>query len=840
MVDYTKYSYDEIVARVTELLRDKEGWGDAYDSSMGQALIRMIADTTDHLHYMLERRTIENYLFTAKTQSAVFARAGELGYRAKRVIANSGSLLIEFLDDNEIPISIDNPLMIPVFTEFEFNGKKYCAYKDVLISAGSQEAKIPVKEGYYEVIEFAESEYAGDNTVTIENYQNIDNASIKVSSNGVEFNDVLTDDDGFPSRRAMSFATPEDELYDIRYETDGMRLILGDGSFGTAPSGDLKVEFIRVDNVDSPVNTIGNEFETSYSIVDNEGVEYAYRLTNDTKIHRGETIEDLESVKENARTYTKTNGRAVTIEDINYWVRESRIGGIVDAKAMGEHELDTVVENINNVYINYLTDSADELTVEEEEKLRKYLSSVLMTTIHPVIRPVDKLFVQTRLDATKHPELEISNSEFYSRLKKFLEGYFPLKENSIGRSIQHSEMVRDLHKQTVTRGGVEYNLVDYVKLDVDAVYPLSIPLGVKSMYVDIKSEYVPASGDEFVLSLQNIVCRAIVDATDTEVDILNKMRDKINELTPFVAKVELGDIAVDGFGNPIPIEVDNNTGDGMLIGTETPYPSPTSIVNPPAVGTTLSRYVLGADSIDVKHYYYSQLAGRRPLIPLRTGTSVVFQAPSDTAVNVYMRTDMSDPATEQLLTTISAGGSFNQTFNSGEHSLQFEYTGDSQQDVIVDIYYPAIGESDIGLKVTTRDGFGSFTVRESSGDLSNYISTTYNVVLPPIQRNISTDFNQILPNSLEILNSDGEKLFGTKTDGRLTNADGSISDSGSVNYITNVLTLPEGMMDGEYFVRYKQNKFQNLKTDNSAAMVLLPISKYEEASNLFSRITLEE
>lgn len=839
MVDYTNYDYDEIVSRVTEILQNTEGWGDAYDSSMGQALIRMISDVTDNLHYMLERRTIENYLFTAKTQSAVFARAGELGYRAKRIQSNFGELTLSLQDSEGVAIQAAGEIKIPERTSFTYNSQTFTSTEDVYIEEDETSVIIPVKEGTPDSITFAQSEFSDDDTVTIENYIDIEENSLKVVSAGIEFQDVTINTDDSPARRAMSFVGSNENFYDIRYEVEGMRIILGDGTFGAKPLSDLEVSFIRVDSISSPVNTTGNEFSTDFVPLDQYGTNYTFVVTNSSKIRRGKLAESLEDVKENARTYIKTNGRAVTTEDIDYWVKEANIGGVLDARSLGEKELNTVVHNINNVYINYLKDDATELTVEEETKLRSYLSSVLMSTIHPVFRKVDNLLVQARLDASKNKDLEMSDTEFYSRLKTFMEDYFKLREGSIGRGVQHSEIVRDLHKQKVRRNGVDYDLVDYVKLDLDAVYPLDIPLSVKSANVTIDDNYSAIDGDEFVLILQNIVCLATIAAGDDNITILDKMRDVINDTTPYVAKVEFDDIAVDGFGNPLPIEIDAGVGEGLLVGTDTPFREPTELIEPPAVGSTLAKYVLDAEAVQVQHFYYSQKQGRRPLIPLRVGTSISFTAPTDTDIQVYTRTDMSDPSTETLASTITAGQTYSMSFSSGEHSLQFEYVNDSQEDVVVDINYPSVENFAFGLNITTPDSFGTFTLQNTSGDISGVVNVSYNLGLPPVRRNIDTESNQIQPASLEIITTNGSVVFSSRADGRFIYPDGNLVPSGRIDYITSSITVPEELTNGSYYVRYRQNKYQNIKTDETSALVLMDISSDINNQNTFSRINIE-
>lgn len=837
MADYTNYDYDEIVARVTEKLRDSEGWGDAYDSSMGQTLIRMIADVTDNLHYMLERRTLENYLFTAKTQSAVFARASELGYRPRRVRANTGTLTFALEDGNGNPIPTQSDILIPSGTTFNYAGRTFTSLSGSSILAGETSTDIPVSDGVLRNITIPISELE-NNQIVIENYQNIDEDSLRVFSGGSEYSDISRDENGYPTRRVLSFLGADDEFYDIRYDVNGMRVVFGDGTFGKTPSDDITITYLEVSSINEPVISLNNIFSTDFVAADSFGTEYESLITNTQKIYGGDPIESISRIKENARTYTKTNGRALTSEDTDYWVKESNIGGIIDSVTMGERELNTLIHNTNNVYINYLKQDASELSVEEETALRNYLKSLLPTAVHPVFRAVDNLLVQARLHVRKNDDTKIADSEFYDKMKQYLENYFAIEEGAIGREIQHSELVCGIQNQQIDRGGRTIDIVDFAKIELDILYPLSVPLSVNDANITISNDYVPSNSDQFGILLQDQQFLVDIESTDSEIDILNKMRDEINAETPYIAKVVFNNIAVDAFGNPLPLEIQYTVGDGMLVGEPTPYRAPDELLIAPTVGSVLATFVEESDVLNIQHFYYEGNAGRRPMIPLRSGTEITFTAPTDTAVEVYVRDDLSSASTETLLTTLAAGELYNQVFGS-EHGLQFEYLNDSSEDVIVDISYPNIDSSAFGLNVSTPDGFGFFKIENTGGDIVDFVDLKYNIRLPPLRRNIEIAENQIYPESLDIIRSDGRVVFNSRSDGRFMYPDGSLVPSGRVDFLSSNVVIPQELEEGEYYIRYKQNKYQNIKTDGASSMVLLPISEDPRNPNNFSRIKIE-
>ena len=125
MKDLTKYNYDDLVAKATELLKDKEGWGDAYQSSTGQMLIQLLADTTDNLHYLLERRSIEGFLHHARLENSVISRASELGYRSFRATAHTGTLELKIKDQHGNFSPPVHEVFIPKNTPLKFEDRTF-------------------------------------------------------------------------------------------------------------------------------------------------------------------------------------------------------------------------------------------------------------------------------------------------------------------------------------------------------------------------------------------------------------------------------------------------------------------------------------------------------------------------------------------------------------------------------------------------------------------------------------------------------------------------------------------------------------------------------------------
>src|SRR5690554_1170896 len=140
-IDYTETDYSEILDRITELYRDKEGFTDVYESSTSQTLIQLLADTTDHLMYMLERRAQESFIDTARLESSIRSRASELGYRARRKISSTGTVLLRLVDNDGNNINALGDIIIPAGTALTGSGENFVTTSDVSIPTGSSRSE---------------------------------------------------------------------------------------------------------------------------------------------------------------------------------------------------------------------------------------------------------------------------------------------------------------------------------------------------------------------------------------------------------------------------------------------------------------------------------------------------------------------------------------------------------------------------------------------------------------------------------------------------------------------------------------------------------------------------
>jgi len=802
MSDFTRYSYDEQVARMTELLRVAPGWGEGFDSTMGQSLIQLVADVTDNLHFMLERRTIESYITTASLRSSIIARASEMGYRFKRVKSNSGMVKMTLIDGDQNILTAQSNITIPALTSITNSGNQYVLAEDLIIQTGESEGTALIKHGTPRTIQISPTDetFQTRGYILIRDFEQIENGSFIVRSGGIEYLDVAKNLNGSPARRALSFLSPNDAYYDIRYEVNGMRVIFGDNLFGKKPDDFITIEYVEVDPNEENETLLmtGVEFSLGTSeVFDMDGNSYQFKIENTTQIRGASPQETNEQIKENAIAYHKTNGRAVTLDDYNFWIRESGIGNIIDARTSGEYELDSIVYNMNNVYITYLTASGEELTLEEKQHMIEYLRPIQMAGVHNVIHPADLLGVKINLMPVRDRDLPISNSEFYNIIYRFLDEYFQLRRGSIGREIQKSDIINAMYGLRTSRNGIEYKVIDYVRIDMEAIYPFSVPVVTNNAVININTDYTPSDGDEFVILIDNSPVFTSVDDSDTRYDILLKARDNILAETKIKATMYLRGATVDEFG----------------------WPEPFNLINSNPLFNYITPQELDTD-IELLRRYFSPRPEKLDIIPVYDNTEISFTAPSDTDIIVWRREDIRGDS-EETITTVTAGSQYSLFADGTYEGVRLEPTSQSSFELQVVTIYPSSEGVSIDLVLETPDSFGKFSLDVSHGDLSEYVTDIYRIILPRRTQRIGQGTRNILEGSLQILDSNSDVVYTSNAMGDIFDSHGNLV-SGWVNHRSGEVELPVDIADGDYMFKFSQDKWQNLRTDALSALSLIP------------------
>jgi len=529
MIDYTNYDYDSLVKRITELYKDKPGLGDGYDSSTGQMLIQLLADVNDHLFYMLDRRTQETFIETAKLDTSVITHASELGYRPRRAVSANGSLLLSLVDSDNNPVQAEGDILIPKGTKITFAEETFSTIEDSSIPAGSSTTEILIKEGTVESLQIntSDPEFQATRDVTITDYNNIEEFSIEVEAADGIYTDINSSENLRKNITSLSLASPTDKVYDIRFSKDGMRIVFGDGKFGKIPTGMISIRFIRSSGVEVNVVKTGLSFEfDGYIVEDDLNItpknSYSYTLLNVTPIRGGSDSESVREIARNAPDSVRTNNRAITAYDHEFWVLRSGIGAIVDTLAFGEQESDSLVFNMNNVIMTYITDDTLPLTPQQIQDISEYMENFKIVTTHIAFREAKYFYCVVNIRYKKVDEVPVSNASMYSELVSLMRDYFSIQRGVIGKPFQRSELIRDIQNMSITVDGTRYNPTDYIDLDIEVEHVLEDSNLYYDVYINLDS-YTPSVGDVWSMDIEEQTFSVTVESGDTTDDLIDKM-----------------------------------------------------------------------------------------------------------------------------------------------------------------------------------------------------------------------------------------------------------------------------------------------------------------------------
>lgn len=833
MTDYTQYDYQALVDRMTNILRDKDGWGDAYQSSTGQTLIQLIADTTDHLHYMLERRTQESYLDHAKLRTSVIARASELGYRHKTATPNFGVVRVTVSSDDIKGNTTE--IVIPSMTKMTVDGTALYTADTAIIPVGSDSVEVSVLMGAERKLTL---DNVGDGAI-IQNYENIVTTTLSIKdSNGVEYQDVFYNED--PNKRALSYLGADEAYFDIRYTANGMKIIFGDGGAGKKPAYPISVSFLDAFETD-PILKTGIEAQLAERLIDVDGSIRDVDIVNISQIKGYVPPESTESIRGNAPDYHKTNLRAVTNSDYGYWTRSSDVLSIVDAKAYGEEETGGLIFSANNVFITYLKSGGEKLTVAEEIKLREHLDKVKTSQAHIVLSPADVLNVIVNLKIKKNKRNPSANDEVYAIIRKYLVDVIAAEEK-IGGSVYASDIIHGLYALESTRNENKYRIIEYASLDVKAEYPFTYPQKTSTAFVSLDRNNFTA-GDKWILHIDGVPCIVTVLDSDTNTSLYNRMRAEIIRTTNLRARVVVRSLVLENYGIPSPIDLEDTIGSHRLVGVRSMY-NRTDMIDTGFVGTTIVDVKQKADAVQVKHFYYSSEKGNRPAIPLRIDTRLTFTAPCDSAVRVWSYRDFNKPEERTLLRELNPEELFEYRALF-DHVIQFEYLEDTTSDAVADIDYGSyMSQATHGILIDTYDGVGTFLVEATSGDLheDSMVECNYKVPAPAQEKSSSSGRKPaIYKGSLEIVEPDGEVIFVDDGAGKFKNIVGD-DVGGGIDYMTGNIRLPFPipMRNGNFYFRFYQDDMESLSVDDVAALKFIePKRSYFDTEETASTVRIE-
>jgi len=305
------YSNQDFVTNVEELkefIRKNypDEYNDYVNSSLGMALIDIIAYTGQNLSWYMNRKVTDLYFPTARTPNSISKIARNLGYKpagARSAQVNLGITLKN--GPYTFPIKIERPFAFKAPNGLQFEYRNPVA---VTFLVGETYKSFDVNEGQSVVDNFVANGETNQifylRRVTSDKY--IEEGSIVVKINGVEWVEYPI----IPFEKTEAFET--------NILSTPPFIKFGDGIQGQVPANGLGIEVsyvicngfsgrIAKDSITAPLNPLNVSF-----------TEIALVISQPSASIGGENPEDLRSITINAPLFQKTQDRAITKTDYDY------------------------------------------------------------------------------------------------------------------------------------------------------------------------------------------------------------------------------------------------------------------------------------------------------------------------------------------------------------------------------------------------------------------------------------------------------------------------------------------------------------------------------------------
>ena len=434
-LDYSRYTYSEVVTQLTNMLKNLDTWKDTYQSSTGTTLIELFAAVIDMLNYYVERRAEESYLKTAKLRSSIVNLVSLLNYLPRRPISATGNIKFILSSPNSYNV------YIPKFTSLKTNdGVYYLTSEEGVIYAGSIEVTLVGIQG-----QLLTETFIADGT---EDYE------YTVQESSIENSNFYVYVDGVLWTQVDSFLPYEstDTVYRIEIGIDEKVIVIfGNNKFGKAPDSGSTVEikYIKSDGLSGNIYTTGVSMTVQDTIVNTNGDAVSVSAVTTTEFSGGQDEETAEEIRYYAPKVFATGDRAVTKADYESLVEE--YSSVVSAVAWGEFEEGAPDFTMYNVVkLSMILENWALPDATFKSNLEDYLYNYKTITTKIVFVDAEIYHVIPVVEIYVNKLYSLSAVE--STVADIIDGYFELDRNTLGKSARISDIMADIDNTE----GVDY------------------------------------------------------------------------------------------------------------------------------------------------------------------------------------------------------------------------------------------------------------------------------------------------------------------------------------------------------------------------------------------------
>jgi len=322
-LDFTNYDFDDLVAQLTNRLKERDAWKDTYRSSTGQMLIELFGYIGNMVLYYVERRAEESYILTAKNKSSIVNLVRLLNYVPKRKVSAVGTLRFTLTGGINAKM-----VYIPKYTVCTTTtGMKYMVSEDAVIMPGQLYVDVNGVQGELVTLNRV-GNGTPDQEYTIED-NTIENTNIFISVGGAFWTQVTS----------FIYSTSSSTDYTLKTElNDYVTIVFGNGIFGLAPAvgESIEIKYIKSEGVLGNVYELARIVTMVSTIYDEDETATTVTVSNVTTFLGGDDAETAEEIREEAPKVFATGDRAVTKND--FIAILNNYAGVADSNVWGEKE----------------------------------------------------------------------------------------------------------------------------------------------------------------------------------------------------------------------------------------------------------------------------------------------------------------------------------------------------------------------------------------------------------------------------------------------------------------------------------------------------------------------
>lgn len=323
-----KPEFQQLLVQFQYALETSGAWSDANTAATGRTILRFMAAGVDRAIQAAERTLQERHHYTAKLPSAIKASTLSLGVRLRR--RTPANVKVSLYRDGL------SSLQLPKYTSFVINGHRYFNRETIFFAADiADEVQATLYQGTVSRDTYLASGAAYARFEIGNSDWTLSDEDIVLKVDGVEWSREL---------QGLVTAGPLDRKFAEKTLPNGnVEIMTGSGTYGVLPSASSTLEITYVSTLGAQVSN--NATDLPVRCVDVAGVLGA----TVSVISGGIDPETATFYKINAPAMAARNARAVRRVDYDTSALEFSGAKILDARFLGQEEIDPTRKAYTNV-----------------------------------------------------------------------------------------------------------------------------------------------------------------------------------------------------------------------------------------------------------------------------------------------------------------------------------------------------------------------------------------------------------------------------------------------------------------------------------------------------------